>query len=179
MLTKLNKVKARGMVMIGLRITRFMGAVALALVAVLGLGRPAMADFSIDLPAGLACSFALNVDSRGGTQVSKEFVDKNGNVVRTLSAGKGAALTFTNIDTGATLSLKANGSVLHETRNPDGSSTFVATGHNVIILFPADVPAGPSTTLYVGSVRYTIDTDFVFTLQQVSGKQTDICAALS
>jgi len=41
-----------------------------------------------------------------------------------------------------------------------------------------DVPAGPSTTLYVGRVVFTVDTSGVFTLQSVSGKSTDICAAL-
>jgi hypothetical protein len=178
MLTKLNTVKARGMVLIGLRMARLIGAVTLALVAVLGLGRPAIAA-TIELPAGVGCSFALNIDIVGGTQVNKEFVDKNGNIVRTLSAGKGSALTFTNAETGATLSLQPNGSVSHTTINPDGTSTVANTGHNVIILFPTDVPAGPSTTLYVGRVVYTVDLNGVFTLQQVSGKQTDICAALS
>jgi len=50
----------------------------------------------------------------------------------------------------------------------------------VIILFPTDVPAGPSTTLYVGSVVYTVDrASGVFTVKTHSGTTTDICAALS
>ena len=56
---------------------------------------------------------------------------------------------------------------------------MTATGHNVLILFPSDVPAGPSTTLYVGRVVYTIGTDGVFTLVSTRGTATDICAALS
>ena len=63
--------------------------------------------------------------------------------------------------------------------NADGSQTVTVTGHNVLILFPSDVPAGPSTTLYVGRVVYTIGTDGVFTLVSTSGTATDICAALS
>ncbi len=63
--------------------------------------------------------------------------------------------------------------------NPDGSSTVVATGNTVIILFPTDVPAGPSTTLYVGRVVYTNDGQNNFVLQDHSGQTTDICAALS
>jgi hypothetical protein len=165
--------------MIGLRIARFTVAVTLTLVAVLGLGRPAIADGTILFPAGIACNFELNVAFSGGNQVYKEFRDKNGNLVRTLSAGKGSALTFTNTATGATLSLKPNGSVTHTTINPDGSSTVVVTGHNVLIFFPTDVPAGPSTTMYVGRVVYTVDNNGVFTLQTTSGKATDICAALS
>jgi hypothetical protein len=156
-------------------------ALILTLATVLGSGSPAIAADPdvIDLPAGLACPFALRVEIRGGNQVMKEFMDQNGNVVRMLSAGKGSALSFTNRSTGATFSLKANGSVTHTTFNPDGSSTVAITGHNVLILFPTDVPAGPSTTLHEGRVVYTVDTNEVFTVQQVSGKTTDICAALS
>jgi hypothetical protein len=159
-----------------------MVALILTFAVVLGSGRPVTAadPRDIEIPAGLACNdFDLLVEFNGGSQVMKEFTDKNGNVVRMLSAGKGPALSFTNLLTGATLSLKSNGSVIHTTVNPDGSSTVTDTGHNVLILFPTDVPAGPSTTLHVGRVVFTIDTSGVFTVQQVSGKTTDICAALS
>jgi hypothetical protein len=156
-------------------------AFIVTLAAVLGSGSPATAaDPAVyDFPAGVACAFALRVESFGSNQVFKEFVDKNGNVVRTLSAGNGAALIFTNLATGSTFSLKANGSVSRIELNPDGSYTETVTGHNVLILFPTDVPAGPSTTQYVGSVVFTVNLDGVFTVQRVSGKATDICAALS
>ena len=64
---------------------------------------------------------------------------------------------------------------------PDGrTTTFTATGHFVLILFPTDVPAGPSTTYYVGRVVVTIDNlTGVFTLQETRGTATDLCAALS
>ena len=137
-------------------------------------------DAVIDLPAGTACpDFDLRIEIRGGNQVVKEFTDKNGNVVRTLTAGKGSALSFMNLSSGATFSLKANGAVTNTRFNPDGSSTSSTTGHNVLILFPTDIPAGPSTTLHVGRVVFTVDTNGVFTMQSVSGKTTDICAILS
>jgi hypothetical protein len=41
------------------------------------------------------------------------------------------------------------------------------------------VPAGPTTTLVVGRVVFTIGADGVFTLVSTSGTTTDICAALS
>ncbi len=161
-------------------------ALLLTVAAVLGSGSPATAadppDQVIDLPAGVACNdFDLRVEIRGGNQVFKTFTDKNGNVVRTLSAGKGSALLFINLSTDATFSLKANGSVTHTTVNPDGSSTVAATGHNVVILFPTDVPPGPSTTLYVGRFVFTVSPppDNVFTVQSFSGQTTDICDALS
>lgn len=165
----------------GLRIARFIvfiGVVTLTLVAVFVLGRPASADFSFELPAGLACNFALGVDGIGEQPVYREFEDKDGNL-RVLQAGKGVELTFTNLDTGATLALKPDGSVSQQTFNPDGSSTAVLTGHNVIILFPTDEPAGPSTIQYVGRVVITIDLDEVYTVQSVRGTSTDICASLS
>lgn len=169
--------------MISVRIARFMSAAILIVVAVLGAGRPSFADsppdFVLVLPAGLACSFELRIEIRGGNQVNKEFSDKNGNVVRSLSAGKGSALTFTNTTTSATLSLKPNGAVAHGVFNPDGSQTWVVTGHNILIFFPTDVPAGPTTTLYVGRVVYTVDSVGVWTLQEVNGQATDICAALA
>jgi hypothetical protein len=107
------------------------------------------------------------------------FTDKNGNFVRALSAGTGSALTFTNLSTGNNLSSTSNGAVSQTTVNQDGLATVVLTGHNVLFLFPTDVPAGPSTTLYVGRVVFTVDTLGTFTLQETSGISTDICAALS
>ena len=53
-------------------------------------------------------------------------------------------------------------------------------GHLVLIMFPSDVPAGPSTTLYVGRVVFDVDNATgVFTLREARGNATDLCAALS
>lgn len=159
---------------------RFAVSATLALACTVGLSPAAFADDIIDVPAGVACAgFDLRIEIVGGVQVNKVFADKNGNPVRYLSAGKGSELTFKNLNTGAHLLVKPNGSVTQQRVNADGSSTFQSTGHNVIILFPTDVPAGPSTVQYIGRVTYTIDTSAVFTLRSFSGKSTDICAALS
>ena len=130
------------------------------------------------LPAGLACDFALAVEISGGTQVSKVFTDKDGNLLA-LTAGKGSQNTYTNLSTGETFTQTASGSVARVTTYPDGSMKWVTTGHNSLILFPSDVPAGPSTTLTAGRVVFTVDTNGVFTVTEVSGKTTDICAELS
>jgi hypothetical protein len=162
-------------------LSAMMVTLILTLAVVLGSGSPATAA-DLELPAGVACDFALNVDILGGNQVMKEFTDKNGNVVRRLSAGKGSELFFVNVETGATLSLTTGGSVRHTTVHPVGSETVETvtdTGHTVLIFLPTDVPAGPSTTLYLGRVVYTVDKDGNATLQEVHGKTTDICAALS
>ena len=140
---------------------------------------PAAAEVLLTIPAGLACDFTLQIENTSaGNFHQKEFVDKNGNLVRLLTAGQGWDLLVTNLDTSATLSLKGNGAVTQETPNPDGTFTDVLTGHNILILFPTDIPAGPTTTLYVGRVVFTRDAFFNFTLKSVSGQATDICGAL-
>jgi hypothetical protein len=162
---------------------RLMGVLLVVTVMLVAV-TPAFAQ-DIVLPTGLACrDFGLGITISGGDsgsehRVLKEFEDKHGNVVRVLDAGKGFALTFENLSTSATVSLKPNGSVAHTTINPDGTMTVVTTGHNVVILFPTDVPAGPSTILYVGRLVYTVDTAGVFTVQSFSGRTSDICAQLS
>ncbi len=147
--------------------------VALAAVSPGAVAAPTVFD------AGVACDFKLIVDGQGGHMVQKVFVDKNGDPVRFLTAGTGQALTFTNFDTGTTLSLRSNGAVQQVHVNADGTFTFVNTGHNILILFPSDDPAGPTTTLYVGRVVFDVDSLGNFTLVGSSGTQTDICAALS
>jgi hypothetical protein len=92
-------------------------AVILTFAMVLGAGSLATAaeppDVVFEFPAGFACpDFDLRVEIRGIQDV-KKFTDQNGNVVRTLSAGKGSALVFINLTTDATFSLKANGSATH------------------------------------------------------------------
>lgn len=158
---------------------------AISAVALLSAGVPSIAaadPFVLDLPAGQACpSFDLRVEvTPSPRRVYQDFYDKNGNLVRALTAGKGDALSFTNLATQATLSLRPNGAVTRVVPNSDGLQTWTSTGHIVLILFPTDVPAGPSTTLYVGRIVFTVDpSSGVFTLQSTSGKSVDICAALS
>jgi hypothetical protein len=160
-----------------------MVALILTLAVVLGSGSQAIAadpDFEEEFPAGIACEFPLKVEGFGGNQVLKVFTDEHGTLVRSISAGKGSLLTFTNLDTGETLSLTTGGSVTQLTVNPDGTSTFMGTGHNVIILFPTDEPEGPSTILYQGRIVFTVDLNTgVGTVQTVNARQTDICAALA
>jgi hypothetical protein len=135
----------------------------------------APSDFDIIVPAGLACSdFDLRLQSTDSNTHTKTF--KNG---RTIAAGRGAVLTFTNLTTKESLTIQSHGSVSKTTPNGDETTTVQSTGHNVIILFPTDVPAGPSTILYVGRVVYTISANNDFVVQNTSGKQTDICAQLA
>ena len=131
-------------------------------------------------PAGVACAgFDLRVEMTGGRIHTTSFTDRSGVVVRQIMAGTGPALTFSNLATGVTYSTPSNGSVMHIAVNPDGTKTYRMTGHNILIMYPTDVPAGPSTTLYVGRVGFTVDTNAVFTVTSVAERSVDICAALS
>jgi hypothetical protein len=152
--------------------------------ALLGAGGLAQAvsgppDFVVIFPADTACAgFDLQVEGWLGKQHFREFSDKNG-VVRTISAGTGSALRYTNLQSGGMFSSRSNGSVTRTTYNVDGSTTLELMGHNVVFLFPTDTPPGPSTTLYAGRVVILVDLDGNFTVQQASGNATDICAAVS
>jgi hypothetical protein len=158
-------------------------AVALITAAVLLVGAAgpvAASDYHLDFPAGVACDFAVGVDiDVVGPQSYREFTDSEGNVLWTLAAGRGNTLTFTNQATGETLALMATGAVNKTFLHPDGSMTQVLTGMNVLIMFPTDVPAGPSTTLYVGRVVVDFDASYNTTIRNTSGAATDICAALA
>lgn len=148
----------------------------------LGLASQVNADEpSYSFDPGVACSFGLDVyvSNCNEHRVLKTFTDGYGNIVRMLSAGKGCDLDYVNTSTDATYWTKADGSVSHTSYNSDGSQTVAATGHNVLVFYPGDIPSGPSTTQYVGRVVYTIDTDGTWILEKVAGRRVDICAALS
>jgi len=163
-------------------------APAITLVALMLGAGPAMAAPLQILATGLGCpDFNLGIEPTGGKLHTKTFVDENGDPVRILTAGKGVLLTYTNFGpnpddpiAGQSIKIKTGGSVLHTRINPDGSWTVTATGHNGLVLFPSDVPAGPSTTHYIGRIVYHVDTTTgVFTLLQESSNQRDVCAELS
>ena len=131
------------------------------------------------LPAGLACSFELQIDQTDDRQVHKTFEAPDGSV-RMLDAGKGSDLVFTNTDTGDTYSLAGNGAVRWErVDTATGASRLTVTGHTVLIYFPTDIPAGPSTTLVVGREDIAVDPNGNFTRLSRTGKTIDICAALT
>ena len=78
---------------------------------------------------------------------------------------------------GKVLALRSNGAVTIKRPGPDGLTTMTSMGH-LIILFPTDIPAGPTTILYVGRTVVTVDAHGNFTVLSTTGTRTDICAAL-
>lgn len=108
-------------------------------------------------------------------------------MVRIITAGKGVDLTWTNYgpdpdnpEAGESVTVKTAGSVMKTVNNPDGTQTVTGTGHNGLILFPTDIPAGPTTTQYIGRIVYNVDpATGVFRLVSTTGQEMDICAELA
>jgi hypothetical protein len=172
------------MIMASRSIKRVAAAVALAAsVTVLGgvVGSASAQDHDLVLPAGVACAdFDLGLDFGVDSRKLHEFTDANGDVVRAILAGRANAVTLTNVETDATLTVGARGSMWNIVNHSDGTSTITTHGHLVLILFPTDVPAGPATTLYIGRVVFTFDNVTGFTeVLGATGRTTDLCAALS
>lgn len=145
------------------------------------VGSASAQDHDVVLPAGVACAdFDLGLDFGVDARNLHEFTDASGTVVRAILAGRANSVTLTNMVTDATLTVGAKGSMWN-IANPAGrTSTITANGHLVLILFPDDVPAGPSTKLYIGHVVFNFDNVTGFTeVLTTRGKTVDLCAALS
>ena len=166
------------------RFRRLATATVLALAAMIVAAQPASAQgHDLVFPAGIGCDFELALDNIEGPPLRREFTDRNGNTVR-LFAGKSGAVTYTNDVTKESLTFRSRGTALRITNRPDGTQLLEFSGNVGIILFPSDVPAGPSTTQING--RLVIENSapdptgfFVSTVLHQVGKQTDVCAALS
>ena len=103
-------------------------ALPAALVLAASLAGPAAAaEPDLVFPAGLACDFALGFSGVDpDPTIYREFTDAEGNVVRALLTGVGGDTTMTNMDTGATRTQNATGSVGIWHFRPDGSYTMEA-----------------------------------------------------
>jgi hypothetical protein len=160
---------------------------ACMMTAAMGFAAPAAASPPTPLPPpdplqiwgeGVACDFPLSLQSSGAKYHIKDFVDKDGNV-RLIVAGKGSLMTLTNMDSGATITLKAYGFSDEITFATEGTQMDTIRGHVLIINTPREALAEPFTTYYVGRLVLTTDTSTGFsTIQSFDGKSTDICTAL-
>src|SRR3954447_17446259 len=123
------------------------GILAAALGFALAIAVPGAAaaapSHALEFAAGEACTFSLAIDVHAaGKRVTQEH---NGVMV---STGTAAALTFINLATGESVSFRSNGAVQIAEPAGGGRTTLTLDGHNVVILFPSDTTAGPSTTLH-------------------------------
>jgi hypothetical protein len=157
---------------------RFAISTVLASATVLAVAQPAAAA-EVELPAGAGCAFALGLDGGSFPPERRNFTDRNGNKV-TIMAGKSGALTWTNLKTGKTVSFASRGTRLKVTETSPTSQLLEFSGHVGLVLFPTDVPAGPSTTQISGRLvlQFNPENGDTVVLKQ-EGKQVDVCAALS
>jgi hypothetical protein len=170
------------------RIIHTLAPVAILVAAVLAPAQPAVADPLIIVPAGQGCpGFNLGLQGTGGNLHTKDFLDKDGNVVRSITAGKGVLLTYTNYGpdpsapvAGKSVTIRTDGSVTRTQYHADKTFTVTATGHNGLVMFPTDIPKGPTATQYIGRIVYHVDpATGVFTLLSTSGQARNICAELA
>jgi hypothetical protein len=147
----------------------------LAAAAALGVSTGAAAD---DFPAGMACDFTLRVEQTPGHALNfKEFFDRDGNLVKVLITGNSPQLVVTNLDTGASTTFAPKGQMMKITPNGDGTTTWVVTGHTLIVYFPGD-EIGPAAIHYIGRVTFQADAANTFTQIRASGRQLDVCELL-
>jgi hypothetical protein len=132
---------------------------------------------SADFPAGLACSFEVGIQTLTTKEVTTTFpAEENGDVVRLVTGY--VVQRFTNVGTGKSMSANVSGPgtiVFH----PDGSVTISAEGPSILILFPGDIPSGPSFVINDGQYVVNITPSGQFIVQKQTGTQFDVCAALS
>ncbi|WP_432245680.1 hypothetical protein ACRB8A_04580 [Arthrobacter sp. G.S.26] len=143
-------------------------------------GTPMAESFSYDFPAGVACAgFDLRVDASGATGRVRELLDRNGDVVRELTTGRGYDLTFTNLATNKTYFVRSSGSSQVTIPNTDGTFSSVIRGSALIILFPDDKPAGPISYVIKGRSAFDLLANrSTFTSLEIQGRITDVCAVL-
>jgi hypothetical protein len=167
------------------RALRVLVATALGAVVYLALAAPASADppthepfvnVGGSIPAGVGCAgFGITVTIDVDDQRVTTFFDKDGNPIRQTITGR-LILTVRNDTTLESRTYRLGGSS-QLAFGSDGSVTITLTGNSLVVLFPNDVPPGPSTTQ--GSGRAVIRVDALFTLVSRTGSVEDVCAALA
>ena len=163
-----------------------MAAVVASATLLGGMADAAAADNSHDVTfmAGEVCAdFGVGLDFGDESRSLHEFTDATGTPVRAILAGRAGSVTLTRLnpdgtDTDITFTVKGKGSMWNIVYNSDGSQTITTNGNLVFFIFPTDVPPGPSSTLYIGQVKF-IQSGTVSHVLSHTGTTTDLCAALS
>ena len=135
-------------------------------------------NWVVPFDAGLACTYALTIEGWAGKNHTREFTDKDGNA-NVVITGKGHDFRFTNVANGKTTTQMSQGVQQQIVVYPDGSQKYTTNGALLLVMFPTDIPAGPSTVYYNGHSELTITAAGVGTLEKATGHKRDICAELS
>jgi hypothetical protein len=131
------------------------------------------------LPKGQACpGFDLHVVGTDG-QAQILTISRAGETVREIEGGMGWNLTYTNVQTGKSVFFPSDYYLRDTVTHKNGMRTVTNVGSFAIIMFPTDVPAGPSTTQYKGLVVYSATPTNDFTILRTKAASTDVCAMLA
>lgn len=132
------------------------------------------------VPAGVACAFAVSIDVvAGGEGQLMTFFDRGGNVVRQIDHARPSTWTFTNLDSGKSVTLRLPAGILMVSTAADGTTTVVVDGSAIGFNAPTDTPPGPFSIMNIGRLVIVIAPDGSGTLTQLSGNTTDLCAAVA
>ena len=136
-------------------------------------------DATVPFDADLACTFPLTVELWDGNGHTRLVTDKDG-FPKFVFSGTGNTFRFTNATTGQSTIQMSQGAHQQIIQYPDGSLKVTSDGALLVVWFPTDIPAGPSTTYYNGHSVLAISAAGVGTwVTPPRGHARDICAELS
>jgi hypothetical protein len=152
--------------------------IALTVVAGAAAGKPDRYPFSatgdMPIPAD-QCGFPILLHIEGA-EINWDFFDKDGNLAKRMGVFPGQTSTWTNLDTGESITLSDAG--LYQLRlEPDGSGSVSITGHGYI---PNDATGEPGIWyLNGGHVAARFDADGNATSIKISGNLINLCTLLA
>jgi hypothetical protein len=121
------------------------------------------------------CAFPVLGHIEGG-EINTTFFDKAGNIVKLLGIFPGQTSTWTNLETGKSITVSDAGS-FHLRFEPDGSGTALITGHGPIPNFITGEPG--IWYLNGGQITLAGDADGNLTSVDVRGNLVDLCTQLA
>jgi hypothetical protein len=130
---------------------------------------------SQDVPVPDQCAFPVLGHIEGG-EIDKTFFDKAGNIVKLIGVFPGQTSTWTNLETGKSITVSDAGS-FHARFEPDGSATALITGHGPIPNFITGEPG--IWYLDGGQITLTGDASGNLTSVDIRGNLVDLCTRLA
>jgi hypothetical protein len=121
------------------------------------------------------CAFPVlgHVD---GIEIITTWTDDAGNPIKQIVTFPGNVLTFTNLDSGTSITVAGTGSSQLRAE-PDGSVSARAMGHGPF--FPNPITGEPGIWYLSGQGRATIDSQGNVTSARLAGRLVDLCPQLA
>jgi hypothetical protein len=111
-----------------------------------------------------------------GPEIITTFIDKAGDPVKQIVTFPGNTVTFTNMDSGTSVTVMGTGSSQLRAE-PDGSLTARAMGHGPF--FPNPLTGEPGIWYLSGQGKATLDPKGNVTSAKLSGRLVDLCPRLA